>query len=100
MPCDRMRTGRHLKAASNGGNDMTSKLLQTAALGAVLALGFGLGSASAQDKVLIGLITKTNTNPFFAKMKEGADAKAKELGVTLQAFAGKYDGDNDAQVAA
>ena len=33
-------------------------------------------------------------------MKEGAQAKAKELGVTLQAYAGKFDGDNDGQVAA
>ncbi len=55
--------------------------------------------ASAQN-VLVGLITKTNNNPFFVKMKEGASAKAQELGVTLQSFAGKYDGDNDSQVAA
>ena len=33
-------------------------------------------------------------------MKEGAEAKAKELGVTLQSYAGKFDGDNDGQVAA
>ena len=43
-----------------------------------------------QDKVIVGLITKTNNNPFFVKMKEGAEAKAKELGVELQSFAGKY----------
>jgi fructose transport system substrate-binding protein len=49
---------------------------------------------------IVGLITKTNTNPFFVKMKEGAAAKAKELGVTLQAYAGKADGDNDGQVQA
>ena len=35
-------------------------------------------------RVFVGLITKTNNNPFFAKMKEGAEAKAKELGVELQ----------------
>ena len=46
------------------------------------------------------LITKTDTNPFFVKMKEGATAKAKELGVKLKAFAGKIDGDNEGQVAA
>jgi fructose transport system substrate-binding protein len=56
------------------------------------------GSAYAAD--VVGLITKTNNNPFFVKMKEGAEAKAKELGVTLQSFAGKFDGDNDSQVAA
>ncbi|MCX5512224.1 sugar ABC transporter [Kaistia algarum] len=48
----------------------------------------------------IGLITKTETNPFFVKMREGAQAKAKELGITLITAAGKYDGDNDGQVAA
>ncbi len=46
------------------------------------------------------LITKTDTNPFFVKMKEGALAKAKELGIKLQTFAGKIDGDNETQVAA
>src|SRR5262245_6146060 len=54
--------------------------------------------ASAQD--IVGLITKTNTNPFFVKMKEGADQKAQEFGMELRSFAGKYDGDNEAQVSA
>lgn len=57
-------------------------------------------AAASGDKVLIGLITKTDTNPFFVKMKEGAEAKAAELGAELQSFAGKQDGDNDSQVAA
>lgn len=52
------------------------------------------------EKVLVGLITKTDTNPFFVKMKEGAEAKAAELGMELQSFAGKKDGDNDSQVQA
>lgn len=46
------------------------------------------------------LITKTDTNPFFVKMKEGAEAKAKELGIELKSYAGKVDGDSDSQVAA
>ena len=54
---------------------------------------------SAQD-VTACLITKTDTNPFFVKMKEGAEAKAAELGMTLKAYAGKVDGDHDSQVAA
>lgn len=58
------------------------------------------GGDSGGEKVIIGLITKTDTNPFFVKMKEGADAKAKELGAELQSFAGKKDGDNETQVAA
>ena len=72
--------------------------------GALLASALGLavlgcGTASAEE-VIVGLITKTNNDPFFVKMKEGADAKAKELGVELRSFAGKYDGDNEGQVAA
>ncbi|MEM8690720.1 MAG: sugar ABC transporter substrate-binding protein [Pseudomonadota bacterium] len=46
------------------------------------------------------LITKTDTNPFFVKMREGALAKAEELGVNLSTFAGKVDGDHETQVAA
>ncbi|TCP89332.1 mannose-binding protein /fructose-binding protein /ribose-binding protein [Rhizobium sp. PP-CC-2G-626] len=75
------------------------KNLVTAGLG-VLALGVVFaGSAQAAD-VTACLITKTDTNPFFVKMKEGAEAKAKELGVTLKAYAGKIDGDSESQVAA
>lgn len=43
---------------------------------------------------------KTDTNPFFVKMKEGAEAKAAELGMTLKSFAGKIDGDHETQVQA
>ena len=47
------------------------------------------------------LITKTDTNPFFVKMKEGAQAKADELGVEAHgAMPAKIDGDNEGQVAA
>lgn len=56
-------------------------------------------SAFAED-IIIGLITKTNTNPFFVKMREGAKEKAAEMGVELRTFAGKYDGDNESQVQA
>ncbi len=74
-----------------------SNLFATAAAAAV---SIALMSAPAYAGDIIGLITKTNTNPFFVKMKEGFEAKAKELGLTAQSFAGKADGDNDGQVAA
>jgi ABC-type sugar transport system substrate-binding protein len=61
---------------------------------AVAAWALASASAFAEDKIIVGLITKTNANPFFAKMKEGAQAKANELGVDFRSFAGKYDGDN------
>jgi ABC-type sugar transport system substrate-binding protein len=38
---------------------------------------------AAAGQTIVGLITKTETNPFFVKMKEGAQAKANELGVKL-----------------
>jgi fructose transport system substrate-binding protein len=56
--------------------------------------------AFAQQKPIVGLITKTNTNPFFVKMREGAEAKAKDMGIELRSFAGKVDGDNQTQVEA
>ena len=67
---------------------------------AVTAL-LAAGTASAADgQVVIGLITKTETNPFFVKMKEGADAAAKAKGAKLLSGAGKADGDNAGQVTA
>ncbi len=58
------------------------------------------GVALAQDPVVVGLITKTETNPFFVKMREGAQAKADELGLELMTAAGSFDGDNEAQITA
>lgn len=55
--------------------------------------------ANAAEPV-IGLVTKTETNPFFVKMKEGASAEAKAKGAKLLSGAGKADGDNAGQVAA
>ncbi|WP_313195703.1 sugar ABC transporter substrate-binding protein [Shinella zoogloeoides] len=75
------------------------KTIVSAALGA-LALGVAFSSPASAADVSACLITKTDTNPFFVKMKEGAEAKAKELGVTLKAYAGKIDGDSESQVAA
>ena len=67
---------------------------------AVAAMSVSMMSAPSHAADIVGLITKTNTNPFFVKMKEGFEAKAKELGLTAQSYAGKYDGDNEGEVAA
>jgi fructose transport system substrate-binding protein len=74
---------------------MIRKLLAT---GSVLA-AMAATPAMAAD-LSACLITKTDTNPFFVKMKEGATAKAEELGIELKSFAGKVDGDHETQVAA
>ena len=75
------------------------KTIVSAALGA-LALGVVFSSPVRAQEISACLITKTDTNPFFVKMKEGATEKAKELGVTLKAYAGRIDGDSESQVAA
>jgi len=56
-------------------------------------------AAQAQEPV-IGLITKTESNPFFVKMKEGAQTAARANGVRLLTAAGQNDGDNAGQVTA
>lgn len=69
--------------------------------GLALAMAATLAAPLATaDDVLVGLITKTNTNPFFVKMKDGAQQKADELGAELRTFAGRYDGDSDSQIQA
>lgn len=67
---------------------------------ACLVAASALSTVAIAETPIIGLITKTNTNPFFVKMKDGAQQKADELGVELRTFAGRYDGDNETQVQA
>ncbi len=70
------------------------KFLVTSALALVASAGGAFADINAC------LITKTDTNPFFVKMKEGATEAANANGITLSTFAGKYDGDVETQVAA
>jgi len=65
----------------------------------LLALAAVAAPASAQEPT-IGLITKTESNPFFVKMREGAQAAAKSNGARLLTAAGKSDADNAGQVTA
>lgn len=72
-----------------------------AAAGALALTGCGSSNSGASGgKVKVGLITKTETNPFFVKMKEGAQKEAAAKGATLMTAAGKFDGDNEGQVTA
>jgi fructose transport system substrate-binding protein len=78
------------------------------ALGAAAALALtacgssngGGGGGGSSGEVTVGLITKTDTNPFFVKMKEGAQKEANAKGMKLVTAAGKFDGDNASQVTA
>ncbi|CAN0606539.1 unnamed protein product, partial [Ectocarpus sp. 12 AP-2014] len=68
----------------------TTRLAGAAFLAAAITGVWTLPTATPAfaDGGIVGLITKTNTNPFFVKMKEGAEAKASELGMELRSFAG------------
>jgi fructose transport system substrate-binding protein len=73
-------------------------VLATAALG--LAGCTGSTGTGADDKIGVSLIVKTNSNPFFVAMQEGAEAAAEDAGVSLTLAAGKEDGDEDTQIKA
>jgi len=78
---------------------MTTRRILATTFGAV-ALAAASFAATAADQPIVGLITKTETNPFFVKMKEGAAEAAKAKGAKLLTAAGKQDGDNAGQVTA
>ncbi len=81
---------------------MSSRAVRLAAALAVAAVALTAASCGkgSDDKITVGLITKTDTNPFFVKMKEGAQKQADAAGVKLLTAAGKFDGDNASQVTA
>lgn len=80
-----------IKTVTNTALLLGAATIATMAAAPVMAAGHSVGAC---------LITKTDTNPFFVKMKEGAVAGAKANGIDLQTFAGKIDGDVETQVAA
>jgi fructose transport system substrate-binding protein len=93
--------GRRRAAALATG--LTATLVLAACGGGGSSSGSGSSGGSgggSGNQAIVGLITKTDTNPFFVKMKEGATQQAQKDGVQLQSFAGKQDGDNESQVQA
>lgn len=79
---------------------MKKTLIAACAAALVSTTAMVAPALAASHSITACLITKTDTNPFFVKMKEGAAAKAEELGIDLKTFAGKVDGDHETQVAA
>ncbi len=74
------------------------KTILASMLGALALSVASISSAQAAGGAC--LITKNNTNPFFVKMKEGAEAAAKTAGLDFQAYAGITDGDAAPQITA
>ena len=76
------------------------KSILAASVAALAVLATGAAHAASHSGTTACLITKTDINPFFVKMKEGATQKAEELGMELLTFAGRVDGDHETQVQA
>jgi fructose transport system substrate-binding protein len=54
---------------------------KTALLGAIIAMaGSGAAFADAHGGISACLITKTDTNPFFVKMREGRRGSRRRIG--------------------
>ena len=85
----------------------TGKAMTALALVSVAALGLSAcggstdsGTGGSGDDIAVTLITKTNTNPFFIAMQEGAKKAGEAQGVAITTAAGASDGDTDGQVKA
>jgi fructose transport system substrate-binding protein len=76
------------------------RLLAAALLVVAASVLVATSAGTAASPIKVGLITKTEDNPFFVKMKQGANAQAKEVGAQLISAAGKSSSDNAAQIAA
>jgi fructose transport system substrate-binding protein len=58
------------------------------------------GQPADGGKIKVGLVTKTDSNPYFVALRDSAKVEAERDGADLAALAGKFDGDNEGQVAA
>src|SRR5712692_2407095 len=57
-------------------------------------------ASSSPKPIIVGLITKTDANPFFVKMRQGAEREAAAKGAVLMTGAGKDTADAAGQVTA
>src|SRR6266508_1230931 len=94
MVADRMARRRRSRRVAWAGAVVALALLASGCAGRSSSNG------SSGGQVQVGLITKTETNPFFVKMKEGAQKEADAKGAKLLTAAGKFDTDNASQVTA
>ena len=63
-------------------------------------MGVLAGCASADSRVGVSLILKTQTNPYFVSMKDAAQTEADKSNVRLSVAAGTMDGDTQNQITA
>ncbi|HEV7976760.1 substrate-binding domain-containing protein [Amycolatopsis sp.] len=89
---------------------MRHRRLATLAVAATLAVSTagctverhwgGSSNTGGSGKAKVGLVTKTDTNPYFVELRAAAKAAADAQGADFSALAGQFDGDNDGQVRA
>lgn len=91
---------RRLSLWAKGGAVLAAGALVLTAAGCGSSGDTSAGSSDAGAKTKIGLVTKTDSNPYFVKLRESAKAEAAAEGADLIALAGKFDGDNEGQVTA
>ncbi|MEV5298931.1 substrate-binding domain-containing protein [Amycolatopsis methanolica] len=60
----------------------------------------GSSAPAGSGQAKVGLVTKTETNPYFVELRNAASAAAQAQGAEFMALAGQFDGDNDGQVRA
>jgi fructose transport system substrate-binding protein len=91
---------------AQGGRPSRRSLALAVALAVVIGTASVVAGASARTEstraaaIKVGLITKTDDNPFFVKMRLGAAAQAKKLGAQLLTAAGKSTSDNAGEITA
>jgi fructose transport system substrate-binding protein len=88
------------RLAVSAGSRFALGALTLATVASVCGFATTAKAAGASDQILIGLVTKTEVNPYFVKLRQSAAAEAEKQGAKLIARFGKFDGDNEGQVAA
>src|SRR5712671_967962 len=96
------RVRRQLGTGRLGTWRFSALALGVAALVAVVGCGGSspTTAASSPKPVIIGLVTKTDANPFFVKMRQGAEREAAAKGAVLMTGAGKDTSDAAGEVTA
>ncbi len=89
-----------LQHGKRAGLRLAFSALALTTLATITGLTNSATAAEPSGEILIGLVTKTEVNPYFVKLRQAATAEAEKHGAKLLARFGKFDGDNEGQVAA
>ncbi len=87
-------------AGGGGASSGTSSAPSSSSAGGGSSSAPSGGGGGSTGSIKIGLVTKTDSNPYFVKLRESAKALATSDGAELIALSGKFDGDNEGQVNA